>query len=379
MAVEIISVFNNKGGVGKTTLSFHLAHGLATLGKRVLIVDLDPQCNLTIYGIAVETIHRMWDAETAFIDEPGFADSRKQTTPEQFKQLTEEPRTVHFLLKPAEEGTGDMDAWPPPLRLAQGLDILPGRLTLHLYEEQVARRWSDAFVGNPLALRTMSEIRRLILSYGDRHGYDYAIVDTSPSLGPLNKVALSIVDAFLIPCGPDLFSLYGVRNIGNSLRRWQAEFNTLYQLVPPSKRPFLPQRHVRFLGYTIYNAKLRTGATEWNMPIAHYNYAKQIPGVIADHIPLELSAGIPKEELERPIGLSAVMHTHNTFPSLAQKYNCPMWELPDRQDIDSEEQPTIQMNKSKYYATKAAYQEFARAVIERLQKVKPHAAPGAAA
>ena len=52
--VRLISVFNNKGGVGKTTLSFHLAHALAELGHRVLMVDLDPQCNLTINCMDVE-------------------------------------------------------------------------------------------------------------------------------------------------------------------------------------------------------------------------------------------------------------------------------------------------------------------------------------
>ena len=48
MNMKIISVFNNKGGVGKSTLSFHLGKALGLMGKKVLFVDLDPQCNLTI-------------------------------------------------------------------------------------------------------------------------------------------------------------------------------------------------------------------------------------------------------------------------------------------------------------------------------------------
>ena len=62
-------MFNNKGGVGKTTLTFHLAHALAELGKRTLIVDLDPQCNLTIFALADETIWKMWSAEDDYIDD----------------------------------------------------------------------------------------------------------------------------------------------------------------------------------------------------------------------------------------------------------------------------------------------------------------------
>lgn len=370
MAVQILSVFNNKGGVGKTTLTFHLAHALAELGNKVLLVDLDPQCNLTIYGMSVEAIQELWDAEAAYIDEPGFGETRKQASAKDFKALCSKPRTAHFLLKPAEEGTGELDSLPPPHRLTQNLDLIPGRLTLHMYEEMVARRWSEAFVGQPLALRTLSEIRRIIHEYALLHNYDYAVVDTSPSLGPLNKIILSTVDAFLIPCAPDLFSLYGVRNIGNALTRWQAELQTLYTLIAPNRRPHMPKDFVRFLGYTIYNAKLRTGSSKWDMAIAHYNYAKQIPDVIAEHVPPKLSQGIPKRLLKQPIGETAVMHTHNTFPAHAQKYHCPMWRLPGNSGLEPEDEATIRPNALRYSGTKAAYQKFAESVLERLQQAE---------
>jgi cellulose biosynthesis protein BcsQ len=55
--MKLISVFNNKGGVGKTTLTYHIAHALAEMGQKVLILDLDPQCNLTIYGVDSEKLH----------------------------------------------------------------------------------------------------------------------------------------------------------------------------------------------------------------------------------------------------------------------------------------------------------------------------------
>jgi cellulose biosynthesis protein BcsQ len=369
MPVKIISVFNNKGGVGKTTLTFHLAHALAEMGHKVLLVDLDPQCNLTIYCMSVDTIQQIWDAEVSYIDEPGFGDTRKGATAKEFKTVCSRPRTMHFLLKPAEEGTGELESLPPPYRLAQNLDLLPGRLTLHMFEEMVARRWSEAFVGQPLALRTLSEIRRLIHEYADQHNYDIAIVDTSPSLGPLNKVILSTVDAFLIPCAPDLFSLYGVRNIGNSLTRWQTELQTLYTLIAPNRRPNLPTGFVRFLGYTIYNAKLRTGSSKWDMAIAHYNYARQIPDVIFEHVPAELSSGIPTKLLKQPIGDTAVMHTHNTFPAHAQKYHCPMWRLPEFPGLEADDDRTIRPNAQRYLDTRAAYQKFGAAMLERMKKV----------
>lgn len=371
MAVEIISVFNNKGGVGKTTLTFHLAHALADLGHRVLAVDLDPQCNLSIYCLTADEIQNVWDAENPFIDEPGFQAARDKMAPLDFQQFCAEPRTIHFSLKPAEEGTGELEFLPPPIELAENLHLIPGRLTLHMYEEALARRWSEAFVGQPLAIRTLSEIRRIVLQYAEEYDYDYAIIDTSPSLGQLNKTILTTVDAFLVPCAPDLFSLYGIRNIGSSLERWTSELKTLYQLIPPARRPSLPKNFVGFLGYTIYNAKKREGSTAWDMAIAHYDYAIQVPETISKHLPKSLSTGISSTTMNTPVGKMAVMHTHNTYPAHAQKYHCPMWELPAHSELEEGDRATVLTNKDRYLATRKSYRSFAQDVIRRVELLKP--------
>lgn len=372
MAVKIISVFNNKGGVGKTTLSFHLAHALAELGHKVLAVDLDPQCNLSIYALTEEQIQGIWDAENEYIDEPGFEAARSKLSEAQFTAFCSEPRTVHFLLKPAEEGTGDHTVLPPPLEISKNLHLIPGRLTLHMYEEALARRWSEAFVGQPLAIRTLSEIRRLVLRYAKDYGYDFAIIDTSPSLGQLNKTILTTVDAFLIPCAPDLFSLYGIKNIGNSLSRWHQELKTLYQLIPPTRRPYMPEHFVGFLGYTIYNAKKREGSTTWDMAIAHYGYAKKVPQDIVAHIPRALSQGLSAVQLKAPIGGQSVMHTHNTYPTHAQKYHVPMWKLPSYAYLEPGDTATVITNKERYVATQAAYKTFATDVVARMTALEPN-------
>jgi cellulose biosynthesis protein BcsQ len=373
MSVEIISIFNNKGGVGKTTLTFHLAHALAELGNRVLAVDLDPQCNLSIYCLSTEQIQDLWDAENPFIDEPGFQAARDKMPRKKFEEFCAQPRTIHFSLKPAEEGTGELEYLPPPLELAKNLHLIPGRLTLHMFEEALARRWSEAFIGQPLALRTLGEIRRIVQAYANEYGYDYAIIDTSPSLGQLNKTVLTTVDAFLVPCAPDLFSLYGIRNIGNSLARWTSELKTLYQLIPPARRPTLPENFVGFLGYTIYNAKKREGSTPWDMAIAHYGYARQIPRTISSQIPSYLSAGIDSKTMDNPIGGMSVMHTHNTYPTHAQKYHCPIWTLPSHSNLEEGDKATVLTNKARYLATRSAYQNFAKDVIRRINAIKPTA------
>ena len=57
-----IALFNHKGGVGKTTLTVNIAHALAELGHRVLLVDADPQCNLTSYLLPPEAVDKELDS-----------------------------------------------------------------------------------------------------------------------------------------------------------------------------------------------------------------------------------------------------------------------------------------------------------------------------
>lgn len=364
--MKSISVFNNKGGVGKTTLTFHLGHALAAQGYRVLMIDADPQCNLTIYSLEQEKIHEIWAAEDPFIDE-GFESSRNAISEGKFKEFLASPRSVHFLLKPTEEGTGDIAVLPPPVRLTGSLDLLPGRLTLHLYEEKIAERWSGIYRGDPLAIRTVTKLRDLTLAYSQQNAYDFVIVDTSPSLGSLNKVVISTVDGFFIPAFPDLFSLYGIRNIGKALRSWRAEFDVIYKLISEEKRQAFPKNFVTFLGYTIYNAKKYAGVgNRWNLAHAHYNYASQIPETILEHIDENLRQHLTPGLLGSPIGGESVMHTHNTFPAMAQHYHVPMWDVPSI-ELEEEHKNTIRGAGEKYRNTEVDYKSFSLDLLDRLK------------
>lgn len=368
--LKVLSVFNNKGGVGKTTLTYHLGHALSEMGYRVLMIDADPQCNLTIYSIQEEIIHSIWEEEDRIIDE-GFESEKKKMTPEEFNALNSSVRSLHYLLKPTEEGTGDLDKLPPPHKMTGTLDIIPSRLTLHLFEDKIAGRWTDLYRGEPLAIRTVSKIRELSEQYSALYGYDYVIVDTSPSLGALNKAVISTVDGFFVPALPDLFSLYGIRNIGKALSAWKAEFDIIYKLISSDKRKYFPERFVTFLGYTIYNAKRYTKETnnELNLAQAHYAYACQIPSTIEKNIGLELRDHLTEEQLKRPIGEKAIMLSHNTFPAMAQYYHLPMWKVPDllkEGKIEEQHINTIRGASGKYRLTGEAYSIFCKDLLDRI-------------
>ncbi|RDH45594.1 ParA family protein [Zooshikella ganghwensis] len=347
--MKSISLFNNKGGVGKTTLTFHLGFALSELGYKVLMIDADPQCNLTIYSLDQETIHSIWEKEDQFIDE-GYESAKHSINEIEYQKMMSESRSLHFLLKPTEEGTGEPSSLPPPIKLSESLDLIAGRLTLHLFEEKIAERWAGLYRGDPLALRTVTKIRELTEKYSSLYSYDYVIIDTSPSLGSLNKVIISTVDGFFVPASPDLFSLYGIKNIGRSLSSWKNEFDTIYQLISTGKRHLFPNNFVSFLGYTIYNAKKYTNKTEWHLAVAHYNYAKKIPATIKENIKEELRNHLSEKQVDTPIGGISIMHTHNTFPAMAQYYHLPMWKVPFHNCLEGDHLGTLRLDSEVFNA-----------------------------
>ncbi|NVM20258.1 MAG: AAA family ATPase [Desulfobacterales bacterium] len=363
--MKSIAIFNNKGGVGKTTLTFHVAYALAELGHKTLLVDLDPQSNLTLFGLTEEQLHHIWTDEDSFIDD--FDSARKEYSPKKLSKLTGSCRSVHFLLKPTEDGTGEHEILPAPMELHNNLGLIPGRLTIHMYEDTIASRWSQAFLGDPLAIRTITRIRKLFSDYAQSRGYDYVLVDTSPSLGILNKVIISTADGFVIPCMPDMFSLYGIRNIGMALSKWDRELKTMYSLLSDTKREYLPKNFVQFLGFTIFNAKkYSTRRNPWNLAQAHYHYAQQVPNTIKKFIPRTVFEHLSEQQLTKPVGETSVMHSHSTLPSMAQKYKVPMWKVPDCGKLQASDRGTIAGNRARYEETRAAYHAFAKDILDRI-------------
>jgi hypothetical protein len=236
---------------------------------------------------------------------------------------------------------------------------------MHLFEDAVARRWSDVYQGEPLAVRTVTKPRELASSYAKQFDYEFVIMDTSPSLGTLNRLIISTTDGFLIPCMPDMFSLYGIRNIGNALAVWKKQFDTIYHLLSDEKRKLFPEHFVSLLGFTIYNAKRYSGSTPWDLAQAHYNYAMQIPEAISQFVPPAVRDYLPADVWSHPIGETAIMHTHNTLPAMAQKYHTPIWHVPTA-ELETEDVPTIRGNRGAYEATRDRYFAFAEDLLNRL-------------
>jgi cellulose biosynthesis protein BcsQ len=191
-------------------------------------------------------------------------------------------------------------------------------------------------------------------------------------LGALNRNILSLADAFIVPGGPDLFSVYGIKNIGNALSAWKKQFESIFHFLSDSKRANFPKRFVRFAGYTLYNARKLSGAKSTNelgLAKAHYHYAQQMPDIIFDSIPLDDMLPLEDVILRTSIGKNSIIYSHNTFPSQAQKYHAPMWELPSLTNLEPEDVTTIKGNRKIYEATASDYSKFAYDLLVRLESL----------
>jgi chromosome partitioning protein len=195
--IPVLAFFNNKSGVGKTTLVYHVAWKLADLGLRVLAADLDPQANLT----------------GAFLDE----DQLEEIWPDP----PEVPKTVFGSLKPLIKGTGDIsDA--EVSRINSSLSLLPGDIALSSFEDELSTQWPNCLDGHERAFRVTSALWRILQNSAALTGSQVILMDLGPNLGAINRAALIASDFLVVPLAPDLFSLQGVRNLGPAIRRWRS-------------------------------------------------------------------------------------------------------------------------------------------------------------
>lgn len=274
------------------------------------------------------------------------------------------PRTIHFLLKPVESGVDDYNILPPPVHLFDNLSLIPGRITLSQFESILVDRWSMNPDENVLSVRTMTQFRTIATRYTNQFDYEYVFVDVSPSLGLLNRAVLTSCDAFFMPATPDLFSMYGVRNIGQTLLRWKKSYDSLYNAVNPQIKCLFPEKFVQFLGFTIYNARGRKDQP-LGIATAHRDYVNKILEEIQKWIALENISQKAYPKIADSIGGDVVWASHNTYPSMAQKCKCPMWLIPDS-ELDEKDKFTVTRNKQRFLNTREAYYTFSNDLINRI-------------
>lgn len=188
-----IAFFNNKGGVGKTTFAFHMGYMLEKLKKRVLFVDLDPQCNLTAHILNDEEIDHVWSNNGS---------------------------SIYDAVEPIISGSGDVHHFPPKKIDNRNVWLYAGDLLLSDYEGLLSEAWTQVLAGQERGYRASSAITRLVNRASNDLNIDYVIFDVGPNFGALNRAVLLDCDNIFVPMVPDLFSLRGSQNLGRVLSEW---------------------------------------------------------------------------------------------------------------------------------------------------------------
>lgn len=233
-----IALFNHKGGVSKTTTVFNVGWMLAELGKTVVMVDADPQCNLT--GMVLG--YRGLEDFESFYDSYGRNTLKSGLEP----AFEAQPRSIEPVDLVAVEGR-------------PGLHLLAGDLRLAEYETTlgIAQELSAAIQ----ALQNLpGSLNFLINLTAESVNADYVLLDMSPGLGPVNQNLVAISDYVLVPTAPDFFSVMAIDSLSRVLPRWNAwgRQAASLEILKNAAYPF-PSPSTKLLGTVVQKFRPRAG------------------------------------------------------------------------------------------------------------------------
>jgi chromosome partitioning protein len=331
MSIPVIAFFNNKGGVGKTSMVYHLAWMLSDRGLRVIAADLDPQCNLT----------------ASFLDEDRL---------EAVMSSNERRLTVFGAVQPLKRGTGDVFE-PHVESISEGLGLILGDMALSTFEDDLSEVWPKCLSGEERAFRITSAFWRLVQTAGKARDADVILLDLGPNLGAINRAALIASDFVAIPLGPDLFSLQGLQNLGPALRAWREGWTKRLGEMSLEDLP-LPPGGIKPIGYMVLRHSIRL-----DRPVkAFERWMAKIPSTYARAV-LQ-SEPVPDATIDTDPNCIAKLKDYRSLMPLAQEARKPMFFL----------KPADGAIGAHTYAVADVYKEF-KAVVNQIAKragIKEH-------
>lgn len=294
MRIPILTFFNNKGGVGKTSLVYHLSWMFAEEGKRIIALDLDPQANLTAAFLDEDRLENLWENSTG-------------------------PQTIYRCLEPLTK-VGDLQE--PILNPITGnLHLVAGDVALAGFEETLSNVWPDSMGDSNLyrPFRVLSAFWQIAQLAAQRVNADLILADVGPNLGAINRSALIASDFVIIPLGADLFSLQGLKNLGPTLRSWRYLW---HRRVENWRTPdfVLPVGNMLPIGYLVQQHSVRL-----SRPVKAYDrWVKKIPNMYRTHVLEEPETRLFPED--DPYCLATVKHFRSLVP-MAQEARKPVFSL----------------------------------------------------
>ena len=324
----VLTFFNNKGGVGKTSLVYHVSSMLAEMGHRTLVADLDPQANLTASFIDEGAIESLWD-------QPGAAG------------------TIYQCVRPLTQ-VGDLQT-PSLQMVAERLWMLPGDLALSSFEDHLSAEWPNCLGSHDLfrPFRVTTAFWQVLQLGAAQCDAEIVLVDLGPSLGAVNRAALIATDFIVVPLAADLYSRQGLRNLGPTLRNWRADWRTrLDHWNAPDFE--LPVGEMATIGYVI-----QQHGTRLARPVRAYErWVQQMPGEYAQSVLGQESGAQGLLAQGDPNCIAMVKHYRSLIP-LSQEAHKPVFRLT----------PADGALGAQAVAAQGAYQDFRLLVTELLARM----------
>lgn len=302
MNPPVLTFFNNKGGVGKTSLIYHLAWMFASLRKRVVVLDLDPQANMTAAFLDEDRIEGLWNSKT-------------------------QGSTIFQCVKPLT-GVGDI-ATPVLQPIVNDLYLVPGDVNLSSYEDALSNEWPISMGDNNLyrPMRILSSFWQVMKMASSKIQADIILVDIGPNLGAINRSVLIATDYVVIPLGADLFSLQGLKNLGPTLKSWKSHWqkrldnwqgSSEFQSYPDFN---LPQGTMKPIGYLCQQHGVRL-----DRPILAYDkWVNRIPNIYRESV-LGEPVDCGMKQADDPYCLAIIKHYRSLIP-MAQEHRKPIFNL----------------------------------------------------
>lgn len=250
--MKSIIFFNNKGGVGKTTTVYHVAWMLSELGVKTIAVDLDPQSNLTSMFLSPERLEEIYENDL--------------------------PITILNSINPVVSG----DPYQPVHieKITDNLGLILGNLSLSVFEDKLSDAWLKSLGGDSYSFRLTSIFNTIFKEAAKRQNAEVLLIDVGPNLGAINRAVTISSDYIIMPVASDLFSLQGIKNLGQTLRKWKKDWAQRLEQKPDKISFEIPSNESRPIGYIVmqYSAKE-------SRPVKSYlRWANRIPSVFAEFV-----------------------------------------------------------------------------------------------
>jgi chromosome partitioning protein len=289
--MKTIAFFNNKGGVGKTSLVYHLACMYSDLGLNIMAADLDPQANLTAMFLDEDRFEALWSDD-------------------------ESSRTILGPIVPLLEGEGGIEE--PHVEEVMRVGLLAGDLGLSGFEDELSQQWPYCLEGKKRAFRVIGAFHELLTRAAKARDTELVLIDVGPNLGAINRAALIAADHVVIPLAPDLFSLKGLQNLGPRLRQWSEGWSERIAKKPSGME--VPKGDMNPLGYIVMQHAVRL-----DRPVkAYQKWMARIPGTYREAILDAPTVDLPLDA--DPHCLATLKHYRSLMP-LAQEARKPMFFL----------------------------------------------------